>query len=156
MIRTQRFLRQWRCNCKSIRPKDLESTEYYSKEILKALRSHFPELKLAYLFGSFAKNQATPNSDLDVAVYCGSAIDNIKRWDVSQALAIQLDKTVDLLDLASCSTVMRFQVIDSGLLLFDADCEASAFENVTISMYQHLNESRDLIVNDFLGRLRDG
>jgi hypothetical protein len=89
-------------------------------------------------------------------VYCGSAIDNIKRWDVSQALAIQLDKTVDLLDLASCSTVMRFQVINSGRLLFDADCEASTFENVTISMYQHLNESRDLIVNDFLGRLRDG
>jgi hypothetical protein len=51
---------------------------------------------------------------------------------------------------------MRFQVINSGRLLFDADCEASTFENVTISMYQHLNESRDLIVNDFLGRLRDG
>lgn len=128
----------------------------WRSRITKKLLQCLPDIQLIYVFGSVAQEAQTDTSDLDVAIFCGKTIDNIKRWEVSQQLAIELAQDVDLIDLSSCSTVMRFEIIDTGQLLFDAADEAAEFENVSISMYQHLHESRQLIVKDLVERLTNG
>lgn len=128
----------------------------YQTKIRTFLVNQLTSLKLTYLFGSMTKNTATETSDIDIAVFCGLPIDNLERWRLAQELALQLDRDVDLVDLAACSTVMRMQVVSEGVLLHDKGDFAAEFENVTLSMYQHFNEGRQALVEDKVARILNG
>ena len=117
--------------------------------IVEFLHTKSVGLRLLYVFGSFASGNERPDSDIDIAVLCAKPIDNITRWEWSQDLAIEFGRDVDLVDLWTCSTVLRFEVVKHGLCLFDDDARAE-FENVTLAMYQHLQESREPVIEKFI------
>lgn len=123
-----------------------------SELILRA----FPNVKLVYLFGSYALGQTSESSDLDVAFYCGKPADNLQRWQLAQELASKMDVDVDLVDLATCSTVMRKQVVENGIAILGDEFAIAEFETVTTAMYQHLNLSRIENIQSFIGKLKHG
>jgi predicted nucleotidyltransferase len=109
-----------------------------------------PEVRLVYLFGSQADGSAAPSSDIDIAVLLKKKLDPVARFDLEQTLAIKLDKDVDLVDLLTASTVLQNQVIMNGELLFGSESEQVKFEMQIMSMYQHLNEERADILQEYL------
>lgn len=100
-----------------------------------------------YLFGSRAADSVHESSDFDVAVLPKEPIPAQDRWDIQQELAIALRSDVDLVDLRSATTVMRFQIVTTGELLYSLDkTEVATFEMVTMSMYTRFNfERREIL-----------
>ena len=113
------------------------------------------DIKLIYLFGSRAQGTYTDKSDWDVAMLCSQPVDNLYRWELAQELACHLNNDVDLVDLLECSTVLQKQVIDGGVLLYDADSYAAAFDMQVVSMYSRLQEGRKPIIDAMMDKLKN-
>ncbi|CAN5758583.1 hypothetical protein BH23ACT11_BH23ACT11_28090 [soil metagenome] len=106
-----------------------------------------------YRFGSSGTQYERPDSDLDLVVYAGTPLLPVKLWRLAQKLAAEVGRDVDLVDLASASTVMRAQVIHEGQRIYCADevaCET--FEDYAYTSYARLNEERRGILKDGLRR----
>ena len=106
-----------------------------------------------YRFGSYGTKYERPDSDLDLAVYAGTPLSAPVLWRMAQELAASIGRDVDLVDLASASTVMRAQVVHNGVRIYCADmlvCET--FEDYVYSSYARLNEERRGILEDIQRR----
>lgn len=99
-------------------------------------------IRLAYLFGSVASGRAGEHSDLDLAILPSQPVSDEDVWSWGQTLAVELGRDVDLINLMSCSTVLRYQVVTEGKLLFDPEDAAAGFETETYRMYQDLQRER--------------
>lgn len=111
--------------------------------LLPELARRLPGLELVYLFGSHAGGQVHAGSDVDLAVLALTPITPLARYDLAQDLAHALGRDVDLVDLASASTVMKKEVVANGRLLFSrAPSSRAAFEGRVLSEYARLNEER--------------
>lgn len=98
---------------------------------------------VVYLFGSRAAGAVHESSDFDIAVLAGEPIPVDLRWEIQQELAVILRSDVDLVDLRLASTVMRFQVVTTGVVVFESNATQRAeFEMTTLSMYTRFNEER--------------
>lgn len=93
------------------------------------LHSYFASLDqvlIAYLFGSHARNQAGPESDVDIAVLLHEPIDDDDCFamrlnmiaDVSDVLKYQ---EIDVIILNQASLVLRYHVVHDGLVLYCRD-----------------------------------
>jgi predicted nucleotidyltransferase len=120
------------------------------KHLTQAITQLIPDVRLVYLFGSQVDGSATPSSDMDIAVLLKKKLDPVTRFDLEQTLAIKLNQDVDLVDLLTASTVLQNQVIMHGELLLGSENEQTTFEMQVMSMYQHLNEERTDIMQEFL------
>lgn len=116
--------------------------------IIETLRGALPAVAAIYRFGSTATGQAVRDSDVDIAVLPAAPLDSSFRWDLQERLAVALHRPVDLVDLLRASTVMRMQVLESAILLFDSDPAARLrFETAACSGYARLNEERRAILD---------
>ncbi|MCG9730978.1 nucleotidyltransferase domain-containing protein [Shewanella sp. Isolate13] len=116
--------------------------------LIDSILAKVPDVKLIYLFGSFASGEQHPKSDLDVAILPAKALDNLSRWQLAQTLACELNIDVDLIDLNTASTVLCQQVITQGVLLWGSQNDDNYFTVKTMSMYQHLQVERSMILAD--------
>lgn len=122
-------------------------------ETIDELKGKFPGLVAVYRFGSFGTDYERPDSDLDLAVYAGAPLPVVGLWGAAQELAAVVGRDVDIVDLATASTVMRSQVIHGGERIYCADGPAcETFENYVYSSYARLNEERREILQDILRR----
>ncbi|MBI5316753.1 MAG: nucleotidyltransferase domain-containing protein [Nitrospirae bacterium] len=121
--------------------------------LIKHIRMSIPDLIALYRFGSQAKGTAHPGSDVDLAVLARDPIPALRRFEISQELATQLHRDVDLVDLRTASTVMRIQVISTGSCLDTPDEPAHrTFEMYAYADYARLNEERREIVKGITQR----
>lgn len=119
--------------------------------IVSELQNAIPGLVAAYLFGSTANGRERNDSDVDVAVLGSTSVDEVELWQLAQTLATRLGRNVDLVDLFRASTVMRSQIIATGVVLFDGDAAVRRrFEGRAYADYARLNEER----REVLARLR--
>lgn len=111
--------------------------------LIEFARQTIPDLIALYRFGSQAKGNGRPDSDVDLAVLARYPIPALRRFELAQELAAQLHRDVDLVDLRTASTVMRMQVLSTGEYL-DAsnDSARREFEMYVYSDYARLNEER--------------
>jgi len=117
--------------------------------LIEFVQQAIPDLIALYRFGSEAKGNARPESDVDLAVLARHPIPALRRFELAQELASQLHRDVDLVDLRSASTVMRMQVISTGECLFKvSDRLQGEFEDLVYSAYARLNEERREILNE--------
>lgn len=116
------------------------------------LRNALPELQAVYLFGSQASGQATVDSDVDLAVLLPTEEPADRLWALSSQLAERLQREVDLIDLRSASTVMRYQIVQQGQRLWGRDSDVDEFELATLSEYWDLQITRRAIVADIKQR----
>ena len=111
--------------------------------IVERLRRVFDDLVAVYRFGSTAHGTATGASDADIGVLTRTRIAPERRFDVQEALAAEIGRDVDLVDLTSSSPVMAIQVVTRGDLIYDGDSDARGrFEDLTFGAYARLNEER--------------
>jgi hypothetical protein len=105
---------------------------------------HDPRVRLVYAFGSHARNEAQPHSDLDVAVL----LDRKLSWHEESALRAKLMGSapkVDLVILNDAPPVLRYEIVSDGscLLARDAD-EQAEFEVTSLSRFQDFQAVRRL------------
>ncbi|MCK6493764.1 MAG: nucleotidyltransferase domain-containing protein [Nitrospira sp.] len=114
-----------------------------SATIVRFLREHIPDLVAIYQFGSQVRGDATPDSDIDLAILAKRTLPSERLFELGQELAARLGRDVDLLDLKRASTVMRAQVLATGRILDSREGSARAeFEMYAYSDYARLNEER--------------
>lgn len=114
--------------------------------ILYTLKEEIKDLSMVYIFGSSVTNQENKESDIDIAFYAEEKIDNILRWDIANKLALKLKKDIDLVDMSSCSDVMKMQIVSKGESIFNID--KTDFEERLFYRYIDLCELRSSIIED--------
>ncbi len=117
--------------------------------LISEIQALIPDIKLIYIFGSYAQGTQHQHSDLDIAIFSSKALDNVTRWQIAQSLAARLDVDVDLIDLHKASTVLCQQILTQGKRLWGSQIEDDRFAVKTMSMYQHLQQERAMILKDF-------
>ncbi|CDH44644.1 type VII toxin-antitoxin system MntA family adenylyltransferase antitoxin [Candidatus Contendibacter odensensis] len=116
--------------------------------IVATVQAQWPHLLAVYAFGSRVQGTAGPASDLDLAVLVAGRADPMLLWELSQQLANVLGCDVDLLDLRAVSTVMQYQIITTGKVLWAKDAQAAIFESFILSEKTALDEARAGIIID--------
>jgi predicted nucleotidyltransferase len=116
--------------------------------VLTHLRANLPGLLAVYAFGSQVTGEARAGSDLDLAALVEGSIDPLQLWRLSGELADIVKVPVDLLDLRTASTVMQYQVITTGRLLWNKDGQAGIFESYILSEKTALDAARAGLLAD--------
>ena len=86
---------------------------------ITAVLKGYPEIELAFLFGSFAGGTATPESDVDIAILFRQAPAYCRREEIQAALSSAINREVDLVVLNGASPILRMQVLKKGIILID-------------------------------------
>jgi uncharacterized protein len=93
------------------------------RSLLQALES-WPGLRLAVLFGSAARGESGPDSDLDVGVLFEAGRERTAGLEV--ALARAAGRRVDLVCLDAAPPLLRFEVARDGRVLLEGTPHAWA------------------------------
>lgn len=82
-------------------------------------------VKLAYLFGSYAKSSSAPESDIDIAVLFKEQPSDPLALKETTFLSLELAKffpqKVDVISLNNASLLLKYEVVSSGRILY---CES--------------------------------
>lgn len=137
--------------------KTLPGLAFGVDEARARLRGLFPRtpVVLGYLFGSYARGEADPSSDVDIAVLLGGEGEELYApyrdllLGVRDALGTE---RFDLLLLNGAPPALKFAVIATGCLLYArSDEELNDFEAATIRTCQDTAYLR-AVQNDYLRR----
>lgn len=125
-----------------------------NETLVQHILAALPETQAIYLFGSAAKGHMRDDSDIDVAVLLphvrAKEVGSLALSDLAFDLMKTLRRDVDLINLRIVSTVLQFEVIAHGIVLYCADQNAlDEFGMLTLSFYQKLNEERAGILQSF-------
>ncbi len=99
------------------------------------------EVLEAYLFGSHARDEAQPHSDIDVAVYIDEAYEDQSVFGLRAELSTLLmaglrDNGVDLLILNHAPPVLYYHVLRDGIRVLSRELAATTTrEGRTVSRY---------------------
>ena len=98
----------------------------FAKENLKKIFTLYPQIKLAYLFGSKARGTAGPLSDYDFALYVDET-DAQKRFDVRTEVMAKLSQELqtDAIDVVILNDVkspeIKYRIIQEGKILYEQE-----------------------------------
>lgn len=124
-----------------------------TEAIVTKLRAALPGVLGIYAFGSRMQGSAGPDSDLDLAVLVPGYADPVHLWKLSSELAELTGWEVDLLDLRAASTVMQYQVLQTGERLWGDALQAGLFECFVLSEKLDFDAARAGLLADIA---RDG
>ncbi len=99
-------------------------SEKFSRAIDEQLRevlTHFPQITLAVLFGSVAAGNQRENSDLDIAVAAKRVLTAQEQITLISALAEQIGRPVDLIDLNTVTEPLLGQIVRHGRRILGSD-----------------------------------
>jgi uncharacterized protein YutE (UPF0331/DUF86 family)/predicted nucleotidyltransferase len=115
-----------------------------SAHMSKALEGR-DEIRLAYLFGSFARGTAHDRSDVDIAVLARPPLGLDETEALTRALAEATGRSVDLVDLEQAPPLLLREVIAGGQVVFcRSETEQAEFELRAIARYLDTRHVRDL------------
>jgi predicted nucleotidyltransferase len=83
------------------------------QQVHAVLSSH-PDIRLAYVFGSIARNRARQDSDLDVAVQAEKPLDSAMCIQLIEDLTLATGRPVDLVDLQTVGEPLLGQILKHG------------------------------------------
>jgi uncharacterized protein len=122
------------------------------QDVVRVLRAAVPGLRLVLLFGSHARGDETPASDVDVALLAPAPLATTLVNEAREALEQALGRDVHLVDLRTASTVLRHEVTRHGEVLHtDGSGAVEQFLDFVLRDYVRLNEERAGILED-IGR----
>ena len=84
----------------------------------KLFKEEYPEVKAAYLFGSYARGEATSKSDIDILIVCEPM--GMKLYGISVRLEEELHKKVDIVTHRQLNDNFKFmeQVLKDGIKIY--------------------------------------
>ncbi|MBI5306406.1 nucleotidyltransferase domain-containing protein [Candidatus Wolfebacteria bacterium] len=119
-------------------------------------------LRLAILYGSFAKNLAKEESDIDIAVLGKRKISFQEEIDIiNEFISVGGEfgiKEVDIKSLHNVSPLFRFQVMKNGVLLYGDNHYFNSFKVYAFRDYhdsQDLLALKDIIINKRMASLKN-
>ncbi len=124
--------------------KDLTPDRQQILDKLKPVIASKAEIKFAYLFGSVATGSAGRLSDIDIAVYLDTTCQLPEagygyKSELISELSALMSTSVDVVILNTAKTLMRYQVIKNGILIYSrSNAERRAFLERTIRDYLDL------------------
>lgn len=121
-------------------------------QVTSTIRTAFPNTLAIYLFGSRANGTANSDSDLDLAVLVAGYAEPLQLWDISNDLAEIAGCDVDLLDMRAASTVMQYQILQTGRRLWANKLEADLFECFVLNEKLYFDQSRAGLLADIQKR----
>jgi predicted nucleotidyltransferase len=114
--------------------------------LVSLLRERVSGLAAVYLFGSAARAETRPDSDLDLAILLapGADLPSEQKLDLTADLGSRAGRTVDLSVLARPGgAVLGKEVVTTGRRLWDDGTQTAAeFEMYALSAYARLREDR--------------
>ncbi|HHW70829.1 MAG TPA: nucleotidyltransferase domain-containing protein [Clostridiales bacterium] len=121
-------------------------------EIEKVLNKHIDklvsdyEIKLIYIFGSYAKGENRADSDLDIAMYFDSEVDGFIKLDIlDELVGIFNREDIDLVILNNVDEVLKFQVIKYGKVVYMEDLVTKVtFESRVMREYMDMEYFREV------------
>jgi predicted nucleotidyltransferase len=109
-----------------------------------------PDVWAVYVFGSFARGEEWPESDVDIAVLLPPTRRIPDVLQLMGSLSESIDRDVDVVDLRRVGDVLRREVLESGRTLFESDpVKVLAWEASAMSRYAHYREEVRDILDDF-------
>lgn len=78
------------------------------------------EIQRVILFGSYARGEATAESDIDLIIELPEAVGLFRLAEIFDAIQAVLDKNVDCLTENSMPLSLRFETLDDEVLLYAA------------------------------------
>ena len=106
-----------------------------------------------YLFGSSATGDATPSSDIDLALLLSAKLSAAAALAIKAGVSALFHRDVDLIDLRRADAVTKAQVIATGEVLLNAvPVTVALFETTAFAQYALLNEERSGIITDIVAR----
>jgi len=106
-------------------------------EVLRRVVERYPEIKLMYLFGSYAEGRAVPASDIDIAVVTSkpSVIPHVVA-EVAEELQIPEEK-ITVLDLEYASPTLVASILKKGVKIVDRDnVEQKLLERIALEVLE--------------------
>jgi uncharacterized protein len=86
------------------------------KTIIEIVTKYLPKARII-LFGSRARKDNTPQSDIDIALDIGKKIDNLVLSTIKELVEeSSIPFTVDVLDLSNVSEELRTNIIKDGVV----------------------------------------
>jgi predicted nucleotidyltransferase len=82
---------------------------------LQTLLEQQPNVELAFLYGSHAVQKATAESDLDIAIAATEALTLEERLALAEALSIEFQCEVDIVDLGSAHGALLQEILTRGI-----------------------------------------
>ena len=108
---------------------------------VKAFIGRQERVRVAYLFGSYAKDKAGPLSDFDIAVLLDGCLDKQESFDLRLRLInaissmLKTDK-VDVVVMNNAPLLLNYNIISEGRILDSKDeLERVMFETYILSRY---------------------
>ncbi|WNB76945.1 type VII toxin-antitoxin system MntA family adenylyltransferase antitoxin [Methylomonas koyamae] len=120
--------------------------------LVNCLQTQLDGLLALYAFGSRIQGNATPDSDLDLAVLVAGYADPVLLFDLAGQLADIAGCPVDLVDLRATSTVMQYQIIMTGERWWQKDAQAALFEAAVLSEKTALDTARAALIEEIQHR----
>ena len=116
-------------------------------EVSDAVLAALPNAWAIYVYGSFARGDEWPTSDVDVAVLLPPGNKIPDRLGLMSAISGRVHRDVDLVDLREASDTLRREVLADGRVLFTFEPgQVLAWEASAMSRYaRHREEIRDLL-----------
>jgi predicted nucleotidyltransferase len=92
--------------------------------VLQAVLERHPEIRCCYLYGSAARGERGPASDVDLAVACDAPLAGTEKTALAEECATALGRDVDLLDLVGASgLILRSALRGVCMLCRDVACK---------------------------------
>ncbi len=112
-------------------------------EIIKEVISGFDEVKLAYLFGSYAEGKAMPISDIDIAVLTGQQkVIPYLTAEISKALKVPEEK-LSVLNLEDSPPTLILRILKRGVKILDRGMyEERLKERISVEVIEVLENER--------------
>lgn len=117
----------------------------YTLTRLKAIIRRYPQIKLAYLFGSAAKNKMGPLSDYDFAIYVAER-KSIRARDIQFQLQADISRLLrtDRVDVVLLnfldSPELKYAIVRDGRLLVEREPFKIIFEPRALNEYFDFKE----------------
>jgi len=86
---------------------------------LTAVLRGYPEIRVAFLFGSRASGAAGPESDIDVGVLADTPIDPERKLSLIEALGLELGVPADVVDLHGAPEPVLGEVLRGRRIIGD-------------------------------------
>lgn len=99
----------------------MKAAQHDTDEQLRAVLAAFPHIELALLFGSVARSDERPQSDLDIAVGARRALSAAQKIALIEALAERTGRPIDLVDLRTVGEPLLGQILRHGRRLLGSD-----------------------------------
>lgn len=87
------------------------------EDLIRQTLLSFSEIRMAIIFGSLAKNKATFNSDLDIAVLAEKKVTPALKLSLINTLARLIGRPIDLIDLNDVGEPLLGEILQHGKMI---------------------------------------